>query len=214
MTPEFAKAVDPVFLYVIDLLDRIQNDDPVSAPEERVRIRNELDRAEAILGQSEDWMLAKYALVTWIDEVLIEAPWEGAAYFKNNKLEFEIFRSADAYVEFYRKARDASGLRKKDALEVFYVCVIMGFRGLYRDPAQSAALTDELDLPPDLDTWAKRTAETIRLGQGRPMISAGSVPVEGAPPLDGPFVIIWACLAGVVLGVMDFILVMFLFFRT
>ncbi len=214
MTPEFAKAVDPVFLYVIDLLDRIQSDDPVSAPEERVRIRNELDRAEAILGQSEDWTLAKYALVTWIDEVLIEAPWEGSAYFKNNKLEFEIFRSADAYVEFYRKARDASGMRKKDALEVFYVCVIMGFRGLYRDPAQSAALTDELDLPPDLDTWAKRTAETIRLGQGRPMISVGSVPVEGAPPLDGPFVIIWACLAGVVLGAIDFILASFLFFRT
>jgi type VI secretion system protein ImpK len=214
MTPEFAKAVDPVFLYVIDLLDRINSDEAVSAPDERVRICAELDRAEAVLGQSEDWMLAKYALVTWVDEVLIEAPWEAAAYFKNNKLEFEVFHSADAYVEFYRKARDASGLRKKDALEVFYVCVIMGFRGLYRDAAQSAALTDELGLPPDLDTWAKRTAETIQLGKGRPMISSGSVPIEGAPPLDGPFVIIWACLAGLVLGVLDFILTMFFFFRS
>lgn len=214
MTPEFAKAVDPVFLYVIGLLDRIGSDEAVSAPDERVRLLAELDHAESVLGQSEDWMLAKYALVTWIDEVLIEAPWEASGYFKNNKLEFEVFHSADAYVEFYRKAQEASGLRKKDALEVFYVCVIMGFRGLYRDPTQSAALTDELGMPPDLDTWAKRTADTIQLGKGRPGISSGSVPVEGAPPLDGPFVIIWACLAGLVLGVLDFILTMFYFFRT
>ena len=213
MTPEFARAVDPVFLYIIDLLDRISSDEAVSAPDERVRIRGELDRAEAVLGQSDDWMLAKYALVTWIDEVLIEAPWEAAGYFKNNKLEFEVFHSADAYVEFYRKAQEATGLRKKDALEVYYVCVIMGFRGLYRDPAQSAALTDELGLPPDLDTWAKRTAETIQLGKGRPGISVGSVPVEGAPPLDGPFVIIWASLVALVLGVLVFILTMFFFFR-
>ena len=79
MTPEFARAVDPVFLYVINLLERVGSDEAVSAPEERVRIRAELDRAEALLGQSRDWELAKYALVTWIDEVLIEAPWGSAA---------------------------------------------------------------------------------------------------------------------------------------
>jgi hypothetical protein len=32
--------------------------------------------------------------------------------------------------------------------------------------------------------------------------------------LDGPFVIIWACLAGLVLGVLNFILAMFFLFRS
>ncbi len=209
MTPEFARAVDPVFLYVINLLERVGSDEAVSAPEERVRIRAELDRAEALLGQSRDWELAKYALVTWIDEVLIEAPWDAAAYFKNNKLEFEVFKTADAYVEFYRKAQEASSLRKKDALEVFYVCVVLGFRGLYRDPSHAAALTEELGFPPDLETWAKRTAETIQLGKGRPSISPAAVPIEGAPPLDGPFVIIWASLVALVLAVFNVMLFLF-----
>lgn len=210
MTPEFARAVDPVFLHVIELLDRISSDETLSAPEERGRIRAQLDRAEALAGQSRDWELAKYALVTWIDEVLIEAPWEASAYFKNNKLEFEIFKTADAYVEFYRKAQEASSLRKKDALEVFYVCVILGFRGLYRDPNHAAALTEELGLPPDLETWAKRTAEAIQLGKGRPGISHAAISIEGAPPLDGPFVIIWASLVALVLGVLNVMMLLFL----
>ena len=75
MTPEFAKAVDPVFLYVLNLLERINQGEPVSAEDERSEILKGLDRADAQLGHRDDWQLAKYALVSWIDEVLIEAPW-------------------------------------------------------------------------------------------------------------------------------------------
>ena len=39
----------------------------------------------------------------------------------------------------------------------------------------------------------------IRLGQGRPPISDASQPIEGAPPLEGPDMLIWASFTGVVL---------------
>jgi len=212
MTPQFAEAVDPVFLDVLGLLDRIGRDEHPPPKEERLRIRGWLDQAEAILGQGPDWQLAKYALVAWIDDVLIDAPWEGRGWWKENALEVEVFNTRLRHELFYTKAQEASALPRKDALEVFYVCVVLGFRGLYRDPAAAAVLAEPRGLPADLESWARSTSMAIQLGQGRPPISEASVPGEGAPPLDGPFLLIWASLLGVVLAAFTAIFAWILFF--
>ena len=81
MTPNFAAAVDPIFLHVLGLLERIGQSDAPNPTEERAVINNWIRHAEAQLGQKQDWELAKYALVAWIDDVLIEAPWTGKAIF-------------------------------------------------------------------------------------------------------------------------------------
>ena len=201
MTPKFSTAVDPVFLHVLGLLERIGRDENPSPSEERLRIRGWLDQAEGRLGQGPDWQLAKYALVSWIDDVLIEAPWEGRGWWKENALEVEVFNTRLRNEQFYLKAKEASSLPQKDALEVFYVCVVLGFRGLYRDPVAAAALAEPRQLPPDLETWARQISMAIQLGQGRPPISEASEPIEGAPPLDGPFLLIWSSLFGVILAV-------------
>jgi type VI secretion system protein ImpK len=201
MTPRFSKAVDPIFLDVLGLLDRIGRDENPPVKDERLRIRGWLDQAEGQLGQGEDWQLAKYALVSWIDEVLIDAPWEGRAWCLENALEVEIFNTRVCNTEFYVKARQASTLPQRDALEVFYVCAVLGFRGLYRDPVAAAALAEPFQLPADLETWARQTSMAIQLGQGRPPISDASRPLQGAPPLDGPSMLIWSSFAGVILTV-------------
>jgi len=203
MTPEFAKAVDPVFLHVFGLLDRLGRGVQPSPEEERLRVRGLIDQADAIWGHTPDAELAKYAIVSWIDEMLVaEAPWQGSEWWKNNSLEWEYFKTQDRSEQFYVKAKEASSLRRKDALEVFYVCVVMGFRGLYRDLNRAASFSEVLQLPPDLDTWARQAAMSIQLKLGRPPISEVSVPIEGAPPLNGPFSLIWASLAGLILTVL------------
>ncbi len=199
MTPKFSKAVDPIFLHVLGLLDRIARDEDPSAEEERARIRGWFSQAEQTLGQGDDWMLAKYAMVAWIDDMLIDAPWDGREWWKENALEVEIFNTRSRYEQFYLKAKEAALLSGKDALEVFYVCVVLGFRGLYRDPATAAGLAEPRGLPPNLQTWAKHTSMAIRLGQGRPPVSEVSRPAEGAPPLEGPFSLIWSVFLGLVL---------------
>ena len=214
MTPEFAKAVDPIFLGVLGLLDRIGRDEPLNAEEERVRIRGALDQAEALLGQGDDWQVAKYGLVAWIDEVLIDAPWEASSWWRENSLEWEEYKTLDRSEEFYLKAREASTLRRRNALEVFYVGVVLGFRGLYRDPGRVEALHEGLELPSDLEAWAKQTAMAIHLGRGIPPISDSSVPIEGAPPLDGPFTLIWSSAVGLILIVLAVIVGVFCFSGT
>lgn len=214
MTPEFAKGIDPIFLYVFGLVDRVERGEQPAPEEERVRIRGLVDQAEAIWGHTPDAELAKYAVVSWIDEMLIiEVPWQGSEWWKNNALEWEYFKTQDRSEQFYLKAKEASGLRKKDALEAFYICVVMGFRGLYRDPNRAAALTEALQLPADLETWARQTSMAIQLKLGRPPISEVSVAIEGAPPLNGPFSLIWASVAGLVLSVLTGLLCALFWFK-
>jgi len=199
MTPKFAQAIDRIYLHVLGLLERMERNEPIDASEQRAHIRSWLDRAEAMLGQTTDWQLAKYALVAWIDDVLIEAPWEGRKWWEENALEVEYFNTRDAYTAFYAKATDASMLTHKDALEVFYICVVLGFRGMYRDPSV-AVMAEQLRLPADLGTWAKQVSTAIRLRQGRPPITEAGSPGEGAVPLEGKFQLVGSTLIGVILA--------------
>jgi type VI secretion system protein ImpK len=191
MTPPFAKAVDPIFMRVLGLLDRIEQHQPASAQDERVVLRGLLDQAEAALGQTKDWELAKHALVYWIDEVLIETPWDGQSYWEQNPFEVELFGIREAWSQFYYKAREAASLSKKDAIEVFYVCVVLGFRGLYREGDPAAA--EAHGLPPSLEEWAKQASLAV-LKSPRPSLQGGGHPGDGAPPLEGQQRLIAACM--------------------
>jgi type VI secretion system protein ImpK len=199
MTPNFAKAVDPIFLHVLDLLERINKNASVNPAEEKHTVSNFLRNAEAQLGQKQDWELAKYALVSWIDEVLIVAPWESREWWNNNPLEVDHFHTRDCNTVFFAKAKEAAKMARRDALETYYVCVVLGFRGFYRSAGADAPLVaQQLDVPPDLDSWARQTARSIQLGQGRPPLGGAARPLDGAPPLEGKYVLLGASLLGAV----------------
>jgi type VI secretion system protein ImpK len=199
MTPKFAQAVDPIFLHVLRLLDRVSRGENPSPQDERLGIRALIDQAEAIVGAGQEWELAKYALVSWIDEVLLETPWDGREWWGNNVLEVELFNSRLCNEQFYVRAQEASGLTRRDALEVFYVCVVLGFRGLYREPELAYLLTQSHGLPPDLETWAKQISLAIRLGQGRRPLAPPSHEITGAPPLRAQPLVAWSWLLAVLL---------------
>lgn len=191
MTPRFAQAVDPIFLHVLRLLDRIA-DEPVVAQEEQLLICTLLDEAEARLGAGVEWELAKYALASWIDELLVDADWPGRDWWSNNVLEVRLFNTRLCNERFYVRAQEASALARRDALEVYYNCVVLGFRGLYRDPNVAAVLTPSRGLPPTLEAWARQTAMGIRLGQGRPPFAAPRREIRGAPPLRTKVQVAWS----------------------
>ncbi|MEL6109268.1 MAG: DotU family type IV/VI secretion system protein [Planctomycetota bacterium] len=189
MSPEFAAAVDPVFLYVSSVVDKIQENKAPQAEEVSDQVRGLLDNAENRLAKRTDWELAKYALVAWVDDLLIEAAWAGSQWWEQNRLEFQIFKTAEAFTNFYLQSQKANELPQKDALEVFYLCVVLGFRGLYGDP-EATSHADHFGLPPSLEAWASRTGTAIQLGQGRPPLLEQGRPGGGAPPLEGKYLLI------------------------
>jgi type VI secretion system protein ImpK len=191
MTPNLALAVDPIFLHMLQMLDSIAAGKDLSASDERVRISALLAEADARMGSNPEWDLGRYGLISWIDEMLVEAAWNGREWWSNNVLEVELYNTRNCYELFFVKAKEASAHSQRDALEVFYVCVILGFRGLYDDPEMARSIIQAHGLPENLTTWAQQTAMGIRLGQGRPAMQGLPKSLGGAPPRGTRDRVVW-----------------------
>lgn len=183
MTPRFAQAIDPILLFGIDLVDQINKGKAESAPTAHLKLRSLFEQAEAVLGANKEWTLSKYAIVSWIDEMLVEAPWPGREWWGNNVLEVHYFNTRLCHEQFYARASEASTLDLKDALEVFFDCVILGFRGFYAHTESAAQIARTRNLPHTLEEWMEKTSLAIRLGQDRPPLSEAVREIPGAPPL-------------------------------
>ncbi len=192
MTPRFAQAVDPILMMALDLVDRINRSAAVSVQDERMRLRELFARAEAALGSAPEWLLAKYALVSWIDELLVDLPWSGREWWGNNVMEVELFNTRLCNERFFVRAKEAATLATRDALEVFYDCVLLGFRGLYRDPRLADALTRTHNLPPDLTGWLRQAEQAIHVARPRPTLEFAQYELVGAPPLKPRSALIWS----------------------
>lgn len=214
MTPEFSDAVDPIFLQVLGLLERIGRGEAVSYDRERAAICHCISSADSRLGIRPDWELAKYALVCWIDEVLGDAAWEHRKVWQEHVLEIDLFKSRDRYWKFYVVAEQAR--QQYDALETCYICTVLGFQGMYRPPQNAEEETlrnyyiQEYHLPPDRETWASLRAGAIQVGKNQSVIPENAQAIEGAPPLDGPGTVVWPSLVGLML-VMVGVIVGYLF---
>ena len=213
MSPTFSTAIDPVFEHVLNLLERIEKNEAKSPQEERQAIMNRLSNSDAQLGNRQGWDLAKYALVSWIDEVLINAPWPGQRWWLENSLEFVLFRTRDCATQFFEKANEAANLTRRDALEVFYVCVVLGFRGLFGLPETEATrLAGSLGVQYPIEAWAKQISRSIQLGQGRPSIGEHLRPRMTAPPMDSKYLLVGTMLVGVILTAFTSVIGFFAFY--
>jgi type VI secretion system protein ImpK len=206
-------------MYVIRLLERIELHEDPSPDGEQQDIVARLDRAEADLGNSTEWRLAKYALVAWIDDALIFAHWNGAQWWQENPLEVQLFQERVAAYKFFQDAKEAAALPNKDALEVFYVCVMLGFYGAYRmeatgarDNVEHQGFLRQYDLPLTREAWAKQTRAFLRLQQGRPKIMPNPREGDFAPPLEERYNCVSAALLALVLLAAAFFTAWYLFY--
>ena len=105
----------------------------------------------------------RYALVCWLDEMFVLSSAWGAQW-NEQKLEVDLFGTNDRAWKFWEKARRALTRSDSDVLEVYYLGVMLGFRGeLHDDPAAlqawSAAARSQIERnqaqvwapPPELD---------------------------------------------------------------
>ena len=199
MTPRFAAAVDPVFRQALVLLDRIQRGDSLDPQEQQQRLLALLEQGSLVAGSSEEWNLAQYALVSWLDEMLVDTPWNGQDWWSNNVLEWSLYQSRNCHERFYLLANQAAESVRRDALNVFHDCVVLGFRGLYRNSNRVADLTRRQGLPPTITDWLRQAQLSIRIGEGRRPLASAQRTVHGARPLTSSVRAIWAWTAAAVL---------------
>jgi type VI secretion system protein ImpK len=84
---------------------------------------------------------ARYALVAFIDEQIMRSDWAGKAEWMSRPLQLELYRENTAGENFFVRLR--SLLRSGDrpvAVEIYYLCLVLGFQGAYRDGGESGAI--------------------------------------------------------------------------
>ncbi len=105
----------------------------------------------------------RYAMVCWLDEIFIrDSPWR--EQWRNQCLELGLrYDGVERAWRFWEQAELASARPNTDALEVFYLCAMLGFRGNKS--------------PEELKTWCDRAK--VQLAQGQTAVFR--------PPVEGPF---------------------------
>ncbi len=161
MTDAFTDVVAPVIQGVIDFQDGLLRGKHPTVEEQKRTLIDLLNWSEDRAGRTSpevarDFELAKRALVYWIDEILITSSWSHAQEWTNHILEFYLYRESAAAVRFYEKAIEAEKRDSTDPLEIFFLCVALGFRG-------DLASDEE-----EIGRWAGRVHERITEGTKHP----------------------------------------------
>ncbi len=189
MQEELGNLVYPILSRALDVKDRLVKGEPLHLDAEQAALKGllltELEaRRWADFGGEEERALtrvlqtapgqpqperaptflgARYALACWLDELFIVHSGWGEEW-NERKVEVALYGSNDRAWKFWEQARLAETQPTTDALEVYFLCVTLGFRGELSDrpdrlhawiAANQARLTrvgpEDWPHPPELD---------------------------------------------------------------
>jgi type VI secretion system protein ImpK len=89
---------------------------------------------------------AKYALVAFIDEQIFRSPWPGRNQWMGRPLQLVYYNENTAGEGFFQKLTALQNQPNRlHVLEIFYLCLALGFQGMYAvrgDEAGLAAMTE------------------------------------------------------------------------
>jgi type VI secretion system protein ImpK len=185
MQEAIAGFVHPVFEYGLHLRDRLEAGEALNFAQEQTALKEMLSAPDQDDGSrpsaSEETPrpndssidLMRFALAAWLDELFVYySPW--GHKWADHKLETALFRSDNAGWKFWREAQQAETQADLDALEVFYLCVLLGFRGERRDE------------PEKVELWLAAVKTRLRACKQEPWTPPPAIePSTHVPPLDG-----------------------------
>ncbi len=142
MRQEIADIVYPVLNRGLRLKERLRRGERLNREAEQITLKGLLQsenvamQKKAYGGDGITFLGIRYALVCWLDEIFIfdqhgEGEW--GRDWADHLLEEGMYASRSAADRFWEQAEVAERSGEIDALEAFYLCVMLGFRGKHRD---------------------------------------------------------------------------------
>jgi type VI secretion system protein ImpK len=167
MRDDAARFVYPVLETGLTVRDRLAEGTPLVFDREHARLRDLLlspAAEDGVIGPRPagratpaGFLGARYALACWLDELFTQGTaWRDV--WNERKLEIELYGTNDRAWKFWDQARQAEQRPASDALEVFFLCAQLGFRGTMADD------------PAKLRQWAEAARQRV-----------GELPVEPTP---------------------------------
>lgn len=151
-----------------------KHENPESLRRRIVELFEEADRKGKDAGMASDALLqARYAVAAFLDEMILSSSWQDKDYWSGRPLQYEFFKEHSAGVEFFNRLQ---AIRRTfpanaDVLEIYYLCLLLGFEGQYKlhGVERLKALIEELsrqlqsrrDRMPSLSPHGKRPEELI-----------------------------------------------------
>jgi len=84
---------------------------------------------------------ARYALVALLDEQVLRALWSGRSEWMNRPLQFELYQDNNAGEDFFvRLSALLRGGERLLAVQVYYLCLALGFQGVYEQSGDRKSL--------------------------------------------------------------------------
>jgi type VI secretion system protein ImpK len=106
-------------------------------------IQRLIRESEALFNQGslsrDDYDQARFAVCAWVDETLLKSPWQHRNLWLKDQLQRTFYNTTDAGEEFFQRL-SAIGLHQREAREVFYLCLALGFTGRYCHPGDEYQL--------------------------------------------------------------------------
>lgn len=144
-----AKAFEPCFALILQIRSAEQMEEVASF---RGTVRDLLDASERAAREAgstdEQIREALFAIVAFFDETIQESAWADKEQWRSRPLQLERFGRYDAGEEFFVRldALRAAPVEQAAVLEVYYLCLALGYRGRYqgKDRATVQALMAKL----------------------------------------------------------------------
>jgi type VI secretion system protein ImpK len=108
--------------------------DKVAFADNMTAFLSDVDRNAKALGISaEDVTAAKYAFCSAVDEIILRSSYEVREAWETRPLQLRVFGDQLAGEHFFHRLEDlrAKGAVHVEALEVFHMCLLLGFQGRY-----------------------------------------------------------------------------------
>ena len=139
MRKETAEFVLPILRHGLRVKERLRQQEKCSMTDEQAELKRLFRSSKAATSAAaadspETFLGIGYPLACWLDEIFIvdsDSPWKSD--WRDRTMEYALFGTRERAHEFWNQARLAESRGDADALEVFYLCVQLGFRGDKRD---------------------------------------------------------------------------------
>jgi len=178
MREHLANLVYPVFQHGLRLQALLEQGDTPDLSQEQARLRGLL-KADSLEGDppsdgGDRFLGIRYALACWLDEILIlDSPDWVKKWWREKRLEEALYSTNDRAWKFWVQAAIAEGRGQTDAVEVFFLGVMLGFRG------------DRRAQPERLREWREAAESQIHSARHEFILPASLQPPTYVPPLLG-----------------------------
>jgi type VI secretion system protein ImpK len=132
--PNLSELSGDIFLLVLGFRKRADSFDFDTLYKGVMTLFKEFDqKAKALKLDPDDITDSKYALAAFVDEAILRSQWAGREQWADNPLQLQLFETYLAGEGFFEKLETlrARGEPAADVLEIYYLCLVLGFEGKY-----------------------------------------------------------------------------------